>query len=105
MKEIFVTLSKTYVCTDRYLEEILVPIRKMRPVDENDHVGLETFYVHILALCNEARALNLFHHVANPLVTAMSMTEKGSFTGLTARRQTSPPLVSQSALQEMRPSV
>ena len=33
--------------------------------------GLETFYVHILALCTEARALNLFHHVANPLVTAM----------------------------------
>ena len=50
---------------------ILVPIRKMRPVDENDHVGLETFYVHILALCTEARALNFFHHVANPLVTAM----------------------------------
>ena len=48
-----------------------MPIRKMRPVDENDHVGLETFYVHILALCTEARALNLFHHVANPLVTAM----------------------------------
>ena len=27
--------------------------------------------MHILALCTEARALNLFHHVANPLVTAM----------------------------------
>ena len=33
---------------------------KMRPVDENDHVGLETFYVHILALCVEAQALNMF---------------------------------------------
>ena len=43
----------------------------MRPFDENDHVGLETFYVHILALCVEARALNMFHHVANSLVTAM----------------------------------
>ena len=71
VKEIFVTLSEMYVRTDQYLEEILVPIRKMRPVDENDHVGLETFYVHILALCTEACALNLFHHVANPLVTAM----------------------------------
>ena len=71
VKEIFATLSETYVRTDRYLEEILVPIRKMHPVDENDHVGLETFYVHILALCTEAHALNLFHHVANPLVTAM----------------------------------
>ena len=71
VKEIFATLSKTYVRTDRYLEEILVPIRKMLPIDENDHVGLEAFYVHILALCVEARALNLFHHVANPLVTAM----------------------------------
>ena len=30
VKEIFATLSETYVCTDRYLEEILVPIRKMR---------------------------------------------------------------------------
>ena len=64
-------LSETYVRTDQYLEEILVPIRKMRPIDENDHVGLETFYVHILALCTEARALNLFLHVTNPLVTAM----------------------------------
>ena len=54
VKEIFATLSETYVRTDRYLKEILVPIRKMRPVDENDHVGLETFYVHILALCTEA---------------------------------------------------
>ena len=56
---------------DRYLEEILVPIRKMRPIDKNDHVGLKTFYVHILALCAESRALNMFHHVANPLVTAI----------------------------------
>ena len=64
-------MSKTYVRTDRYLKEILVPIRKMGPVDENDHVGLETFYVHILALCVEAQALNMFHHVANPRVTAM----------------------------------
>ena len=71
VKEIFATLSETYVRTDRYLEEILVPIRKMRPVDENDHVGLETFFVHILSLATEARSLNLFHHVANPLVTAM----------------------------------
>ena len=71
VKEIFATLSETYVRTDRYLEEILVPIRKMRPVDENDHVGLETFFVHILSLCTEALALNLFQHVANPLVTAM----------------------------------
>ena len=59
VKEIFATLSETYVRTDWYLEEILMLIQKMRPVDENDHVGLETFYVHILALCTEARALNL----------------------------------------------
>ena len=71
VKEIFATLSETYVRTDRYLEEILVPIRKMRPVDKNDHVALEAFFVHILSLCTEARALNLFHHVANLLVTAM----------------------------------
>ena len=71
VKEIFATLSKTYVRTDRYLEEILLPIQKMCPIDENDYVGLETFYVHILALCVEARALNMFHHVAKPLVTAM----------------------------------
>ena len=43
----------------------------MHPVDENDHVALEAFFVHILSLCTEARALNLFHHVANPLVKAM----------------------------------
>ena len=48
-----------------------MPIRKMRPVDENNHVGLETFFVHILSLATEARSLNLFHHIANPLVTAM----------------------------------
>ena len=71
VKEIFATLSETYVRTDRYLEEILVPIQKMHPIDENNHVGLETFYVHILALCVEAKALNMFHHVANPLVTAI----------------------------------
>ena len=71
VKEIFVTLSETYVRTDQYLEEIRVPIRKMHPFDENNHVGLETFYVHIFALCVEARALNMFHHVVNPLVTAM----------------------------------
>ena len=63
VKEIFAALSETYVRTDWYLEEILVPIRKMHPIDENDHVGLEAFYVHILALCVEARALNMFHHV------------------------------------------
>ena len=54
VREILSTLSETYVRTDRYLEEILVPIRKMRPVDENDHVGLETFFVHILSLATEA---------------------------------------------------
>ena len=59
VKEIFTTLSETYVHMDRYIEEILVPIRKMRPIDENDHVGLETFYVHILALCVELQALNM----------------------------------------------
>ena len=48
-----------------------MPIRKMHPVEENDNVGLESFYVHILSLASEARSLNLFHHVANPLVTAM----------------------------------
>ena len=37
VKEIFATLSETYVRTDRYIKEIT-------------HVGLETFYVHILAL-------------------------------------------------------
>ena len=63
VKEIFAALSETYVRTDRYLEEILVPIRKMHPIDEKDHVGLEAFYIHILALCVEARALNMFHHV------------------------------------------
>ena len=71
VKEIFTMLSETYVRMDRYIEEILVPIRKMRPIDENDHVGLKTFYVHILALCVKSGALNMFHHVANPLVTAM----------------------------------
>ena len=71
VKEIFATLSETYVRTDRYLEEILVPIPKMRPIDENEHVGLKTFYVYILALCVESWALNMFHHVANLLVTAM----------------------------------
>ena len=45
--------------TDQYLEEILMPIQKMHPIDENDHVGLETFYVHILALCVELQALNM----------------------------------------------
>ena len=54
VREIFATLAETYVRTDRYLEEILVPIRKMCPVDENDHVGLETFFVHILSLATEA---------------------------------------------------
>ena len=29
------------------------------------------FFVHILSLATEARSLNLFHHIANPLVTAM----------------------------------
>ena len=71
VKEIFATLSETYVRTDRYIEEILVPIRKMHLLDKNDHVGLETFFVHILALCVESRALNMFHHVAKPLVTAL----------------------------------
>ena len=71
VKEIFVTLSKTYVRTDRYIKKILALVRKMRPLDENDHVGLETFFVHILALCVESWALNKFHHVANPLVTAI----------------------------------
>ena len=33
VREIFATLAETYVRTDRYLEEILVPIRKMRPVE------------------------------------------------------------------------
>ena len=43
----------------------------MHPLEKNDHVGLENFFVHILALRVKSRALNMFHHVANPLVTAM----------------------------------
>ena len=59
------------MCTDRYIEEILAPIRKMHPLEENDHVGLKSFFVHILALCTESRALSMYHHVANPLVTSI----------------------------------
>ena len=33
VKEIFATLSEKYVRTDQYLKEILVTIRKMRPID------------------------------------------------------------------------
>ena len=70
VKEILAALSETYVCTDGYIEEILVLIQKMHPL-ENDHVGLESFFVHILVFCTESWALNMYHHVANPLVTAM----------------------------------
>ena len=69
VKEILAALSEMYVRTDRYIKEILAQIRKMHPLDENDHVGLKSFFVHILALCTESRALNMYHHVANPLVT------------------------------------
>ena len=68
VKEILAALSETYVCTDGYIEEILVLIQKMHPL-ENDHVGLESFFVHILVLCTESWALNMYHHVANPLIT------------------------------------
>ena len=39
--------------TDGYIKEILTPIKKMHPLDEIDHAGLESFLVHILALCVE----------------------------------------------------
>ena len=71
VQEVLATLSESYVRTDRYVEEVLIPIRKMRPIEENDHVGLESVFGQILALCAESKALNMYHHKSNPLVTGI----------------------------------
>ena len=57
VREVLATLSESYVRTDRYVEEVLIPIQKMRPLEENDHVGLESVFGQILALCAESKAL------------------------------------------------
>ena len=38
VKDVLTALADTYVKTDRYVEEILIPIRKMKPLEETDQV-------------------------------------------------------------------
>ena len=57
VKEVLEALAETYVRTDRFVEETLQPIRRMRALEENDHIGLENSYSQILSICAEAKAL------------------------------------------------
>ena len=43
-----------YIRLDRYVDEVLTPVREMRPLNDRDSIGQEGFYATILALCAEA---------------------------------------------------
>ena len=73
--EILEVLGECYIRPDRYVDEVLTPVREMRPLDDQDSIGLEGFYATILALCAEARELGQYSSLANPVVTGV-MTDK-----------------------------
>ena len=69
--EILDILGDCYIRPDRYVDEVLTPVRKMRPLDDWDSIGLEGFYATILALCAEARKLGQYSSLANLVVTGV----------------------------------
>ena len=74
-------LGECYIRPDRYVDEVLTPVRKMQPLNKQDSIGLEGFYATILALCAEARELGQYSSLANPVVTGV-MTDKLSMSEL-----------------------
>ena len=69
--EILTVLGECYVRPDRYVDEVLGPVRKMRSLDEYDAIGLESYYATILATCAEARELGQYESLANPVVSGV----------------------------------
>ena len=69
--EILTVLGECYVRPDRYVDEVLGPVRKMRSLDEYDAIGLESYYATILAICAEARELGQYESLANPVVSGV----------------------------------
>ena len=69
--EILNVLGECYVRPDRYVDEVLGPVRKMRSLDEYDAIGLESYYATILATCAEARELGQYESLANPVVSGV----------------------------------
>ena len=69
--EILAVLGECYVRPDRYMDEVLGPVRRMRSLDEHDAIGLVSFYATVLATCAEARELGQFESLANPVVSGV----------------------------------
>ena len=69
--EILAVLGECYVRPDRYVDEVLGPVRKMRSLDEYDAIGLESFYATVLATCAEAQELGQYESLANPVVSGV----------------------------------
>ena len=44
------------------------PIRKLRPLEDHDHVALEKLFSLILSICVEAKALHTYHELCNPII-------------------------------------
>ena len=69
--KILAVLGECYVRLDRYVDEVLGPVRRMRSLDEHDAIGLESFYATVLATCAEARELGQYESLANPVVSGV----------------------------------
>ena len=83
--KILAVLGECYVRLDRYVDEVLGPVRRMRSLDEHDAIELESFYATVLATCAEARKLDQYESLANPVVSG-AMIDKlplGSFAIMT----------------------
>ena len=83
--EILTVLGECYVRPDRYVDEVLGPVRKMRSLDEYDAIGLESYFATILATCAEARELGQYESLANPVVSSVMIDKLplGSFAIMT----------------------
>ena len=64
-------LGECYVRPDRYVDQVLGPVRRMRSLDMYDAIGLESYYATILAICAEARELGQYESLANPVVSGV----------------------------------
>ena len=53
------------------MDEVLDPVWRMRPLEEYNAVGLESYYATVLATCAEARELHQYDSLANPVVSGI----------------------------------
>ena len=68
VRDIMEVLQECYCRPDRFVDEVLEPIRATKIIPDFDNVALELFYSGVMKMCADARELSEYKHLANPVV-------------------------------------